>query len=135
MAGAAPERTCVGCRGRATKAGLLRIVRGPAGDVELDRTGSAPGRGAYLHRRLDCLEAAFARGSLIVAPDGSVWVTRLGIAGAEVTLVDVFDASGRFVSQPTLPARARIVGSGAARAFVAVTGADDRVRLEWFPWR
>lgn len=59
-----PERTCVGCRGRATKAELIRIVRGPTGEVELDLTGSAPGRGAYLHRRLECLEAAFARGSL-----------------------------------------------------------------------
>ncbi len=60
----APERTCVGCRGRATKPELVRIVRGPASEVEVDLTGSAPGRGAYLHPVSSCVEQACARGAL-----------------------------------------------------------------------
>ncbi|HZD05359.1 MAG TPA: YlxR family protein [Longimicrobiales bacterium] len=60
----APVRTCVGCRGREEKGGLLRVVRGPGGGVTVDPRGRAPGRGAYLHRRSGCLEAALARGAL-----------------------------------------------------------------------
>ena len=45
----APERTCAGCRARAPRGSLLRIVRGADG-VRVDRSGSAPGRGAYVHR-------------------------------------------------------------------------------------
>lgn len=80
-------------------------------------------------------KAAFARGALAVAPDGSAWIRRQGAAGAETTLVDVFNASGQFVRQVVLPADARIVGFGENRAFVAIADGKDRVRLEWFSWR
>jgi predicted RNA-binding protein YlxR (DUF448 family) len=58
-----PTRTCVGCRRTGSKAGLVRIAR--AGDgVALDRSGRAPGRGAYCHPEPDCVRAAFAAGVL-----------------------------------------------------------------------
>ena len=58
-----PRRTCVGCRELAEKTNLVRLV--VAGDcVSVDRTGSAPGRGAYVHPDRTCLEAAIARGGL-----------------------------------------------------------------------
>ncbi len=44
------------------KRALIRIVRGPDG-VKIDRTGKAPGRGAYLHDRRSCWEAGLG-GSL-----------------------------------------------------------------------
>ena len=53
-----PERTCVGCRSKAPKRDLVRVVRARDGDVVLDPSGSAPGRGAYVHRDGGCLEAA-----------------------------------------------------------------------------
>jgi predicted RNA-binding protein YlxR (DUF448 family) len=59
-----PVRTCVGCRGRAPKADLLRLNVGAAGSIRLDLSGSGPGRGAYVHRRLSCVEAALSRGAL-----------------------------------------------------------------------
>lgn len=59
-----PERTCVGCRIKARKAELLRIVRGPGAIPLVDPTGTAPGRGAYVHRSRDCARAALARGAL-----------------------------------------------------------------------
>ncbi len=71
----APERTCVGCRGKGTKRGLVRIVRAPDGSVRVDPTGSAPGRGAYVHPEADCARAALAKGALsralkvVVRPD------------------------------------------------------------------
>ena len=59
-----PERTCVGCRARGAKGELLRIVRRPDGSVEMDRVGTAPGRGAYVHRDPGCLRMATSRGAL-----------------------------------------------------------------------
>jgi hypothetical protein len=57
-----PERTCVGCRSIAGKRALLRIVRSEDGDLRIDRTGRAPGRGAYLHPDTRCVEEALKRG-------------------------------------------------------------------------
>jgi uncharacterized protein len=42
----------------------MRVVRTPAGDVILDETGRAPGRGAYLCRTVECLDKAIAKGAL-----------------------------------------------------------------------
>ena len=52
-----PIRTCVGCRQATIKTGLVRIVRDGASAVP-DPTGSSSGRGAYLHRNLECFESA-----------------------------------------------------------------------------
>ena len=41
-----------------SKAELIRIVRTPLGDVCLDLTGKTAGRGAYLCRNVECLNAA-----------------------------------------------------------------------------
>jgi predicted RNA-binding protein YlxR (DUF448 family) len=43
-----PQRTCIACRDKTAKRTLIRIVRTPAGNVEIDPTGRANGRGAYL---------------------------------------------------------------------------------------
>jgi predicted RNA-binding protein YlxR (DUF448 family) len=59
-----PERTCVGCRARGTKADLLRVVRRPDGSVSADRTGRAAGRGAYVHRDPGCVHLATTKGAL-----------------------------------------------------------------------
>lgn len=58
----APERSCVGCRGRAPKAELLRVVRTASGML-VDPLGSAPGRGAYVHRDPACVGVAIGRGA------------------------------------------------------------------------
>jgi predicted RNA-binding protein YlxR (DUF448 family) len=55
---AAPERTCVGCRGKAPKRDLVRVVRVLDGDAVVDPSGSAPGRGAYVHRDAGCIGTA-----------------------------------------------------------------------------
>jgi hypothetical protein len=74
--GRAPIRTCVGCRERGPKDTLVRIVlsgRGP----RIDRTGAAPGRGAYVHRDPACIVAAGRVGVLGRA-------LRTGLGGDEV---------------------------------------------------
>jgi uncharacterized protein len=54
----APERTCIGCRRRASRGDLIRVVRVLDGEVAVDPEGSAPGRGAYLHLDAGCIAAA-----------------------------------------------------------------------------
>lgn len=53
-----PTRMCVGCGEHKNKKELVRVVRSPEGDVSLDFTGKAPGRGAYLCPNADCLKKA-----------------------------------------------------------------------------
>lgn len=55
---AEPVRMCAGCRERALKRELIRIVRTPAGDVIADARDKAPGRGAYLCKKPECLQKA-----------------------------------------------------------------------------
>jgi predicted RNA-binding protein YlxR (DUF448 family) len=42
----------------------MRIVRTPTGDVMLDGSGRAAGRGAYVCRTADCLDKAIRKGAL-----------------------------------------------------------------------
>jgi uncharacterized protein len=52
-----PIRTCVVCREKANKRGLIRVVRTEHG-IEVDLTGKMNGRGAYLCERESCWERA-----------------------------------------------------------------------------
>ncbi|MEV6211014.1 YlxR family protein [Kitasatospora sp. NPDC051914] len=57
---ACPERTCVGCRKRAAKHELLRVVA-VEGICVPDLRGALPGRGAHLHPDPACLDLAVRR--------------------------------------------------------------------------
>jgi hypothetical protein len=52
-----PQRTCVGCREVNAKRALIRLVRTENG-VQIDPTGKASGRGAYLHDQRSCWQKA-----------------------------------------------------------------------------
>jgi predicted RNA-binding protein YlxR (DUF448 family) len=60
---AVPIRMCAGCRGRATKPELIRVVARDGVGV-VDPTQTEPGRGVYLHPRPECLEQAVRRRSM-----------------------------------------------------------------------
>ena len=53
-----PQRQCMGCRERMDKRGLIRVVRTPEGNVQLDFSGKLNGRGAYICPKADCLKKA-----------------------------------------------------------------------------
>ena len=53
-----PERTCIGCNEIKAKNELIRIVRNKEGQITIDRTGRANGRGAYICSKKECLEKA-----------------------------------------------------------------------------
>ncbi len=66
-----PVRTCAGCRQRAAKTSLLRLVN-RQGVAIPDPDQAAPGRGVYLHRDLVCLERAVKRRTLGRALRGEI---------------------------------------------------------------
>ena len=53
-----PLRTCVITKEQLPKQELLRIVRTKEGEVLVDETGKANGRGAYIKKDIDVLEKA-----------------------------------------------------------------------------
>ena len=59
-----PQRTCIGCREVNAKRQLVRLVRTAAGLVEVDPSGKAAGRGAYLHTQGACWNRALDQRTL-----------------------------------------------------------------------
>ncbi|MDO4562953.1 MAG: YlxR family protein [Clostridia bacterium] len=50
-----PQRMCAACRQMKNKSELVRIVKTPEGNVELDLTGKKSGRGAYCCKTEECV--------------------------------------------------------------------------------
>lgn len=59
-----PQRMCVGCREKKAKKELIRIVRTPEMEIQVDLTGKKAGRGAYICPKLECLTKAVKSKSL-----------------------------------------------------------------------
>lgn len=53
-----PQRQCVGCREMKDKKDLIRVIKTPEGNINIDKTGKKNGRGAYLCNSIDCFEKA-----------------------------------------------------------------------------
>ena len=58
MAKKMPERTCVITREKTLKKDLIRVVRDKEGNVSVDTTSKANGRGAYLKKDAEVIEKA-----------------------------------------------------------------------------
>lgn len=53
-----PMRMCLGCQEMKPKKELIRIVRTPDHDIDIDPTGKRSGRGAYICPSEECLKKA-----------------------------------------------------------------------------
>ena len=53
-----PMRSCVITKEKLPKMELLRIVKTPDGNIEIDTTGKLNGRGAYIKKDIEVLEKA-----------------------------------------------------------------------------
>ena len=53
-------RTCIGCRLRAPRSSLLRVVARES-ELVVDETATLPGRGAWLHPTTSCFHDALRR--------------------------------------------------------------------------
>ena len=51
-------RLCLGCNVSKDKRELIRVVKNKEGEIFIDKTGKANGRGAYICNSPDCLEKA-----------------------------------------------------------------------------
>lgn len=61
-----PVRTCVGCRARAPRSDLLRVVCVDSALVPDDRA-TLPGRGAWVHDTPECVDTALRRRAFVRA--------------------------------------------------------------------
>ena len=61
-----PVRTCVGCRTRAPRSTLLRVVAVDSSLIS-DERASMPGRGAWVHETNECMDAAVRRRAFVRA--------------------------------------------------------------------
>lgn len=50
-----PLRRCIACNNQKEKQELLRIIRNPQKELEIDLTGKKNGRGAYICKNEECL--------------------------------------------------------------------------------
>ena len=55
MAKKTPLRRCIGCNEMKDKKSLIRVIKSPEGNIQLDPTGKANGRGAYVCKDSECL--------------------------------------------------------------------------------
>ena len=78
-----PRRSCVSCRRKDTKRGLIRLVRTSAGRVAVDPSGRADGRGAYLCAATGCWDSALAGSALSGA-------LRVSIAAEDLAKLEAF---------------------------------------------
>jgi len=53
-----PQRKCIGWNISKNKNELIRVVKNKDNEINIDKTGKLPGRGAYLCNNKDCLEKA-----------------------------------------------------------------------------
>ena len=53
-----PTRKCLATNKVFNKEDLFRVVKSPSGDVSLDMTGKANGRGAYIFKSIEAIEKA-----------------------------------------------------------------------------
>ena len=51
-----PQITCMVCNAKKYKKDLIRIVKNKDNEINIDRTGKMPGRGAYICDDIQCLE-------------------------------------------------------------------------------
>jgi len=59
-----PLRKCLGCNEQKDKRELIRVVKNKDGEIFMDLTGKANGRGAYICKSLECYEKAYKRKAL-----------------------------------------------------------------------
>lgn len=49
-------RKCAACRQHSDKSGMLRVCRDRNGNIFVDESGKADGRGVWVHRSKECLD-------------------------------------------------------------------------------
>ncbi len=72
-----PLRRCAGCMESKPKKDLIRIVSTPEGEIRIDLTGKANGRGVYLCPKSECFALARKKKAIGRSLDVSISEERL----------------------------------------------------------
>ena len=83
-----PERKCVGCNERKPKNELVRVLRTPEGEIQIDRTGKKSGRGAYLCHSTACFAKAIKAKRLQAALECEIPDNVISAIEKELTVCD-----------------------------------------------
>lgn len=86
-----PVRTCIGCRQRANKSALVRIIAAE-GSAVVDFSAVGSGRGAWIHPNSECVSTAVKRRALGRALRTEVIDTR--------DMVSMLTSTGPAVGEP-----------------------------------
>ncbi|MDZ4674893.1 MAG: hypothetical protein SGI84_10590 [Gemmatimonadota bacterium] len=94
--------------------------------------GSGPPGGGIQFRDEDFPERmpAFIAETLLITPEGEIWIGRGHSTGDRTWRYDIFDAQGRLVGAATLPTAAVVAGFGAGTVYLVRTDGDDLKYLE-----
>ncbi len=93
---------CVGCREMRAKRDMVRVVRTPHGEIRVDPTGKAPGRGAYVDPREACVTAALRDRRLAQALETEI-------------PAEIGDALRAALTKPAAPAEPKVIRIPATR--------------------
>lgn len=74
----------------------------------------------------------FLGNSVLVAPDGNLWIARTREADDETPRYDVIDGSGRVIERVALPRRTRVLGFGRGVVYAIRSDEDDLQYLQRF---
>ena len=66
------DRMCISCKIRLPKAEMTRVCKTASGDIFVDNTNKASGRGAYVCKNKECLDSVFKKRGLNRAFKGNV---------------------------------------------------------------
>jgi predicted RNA-binding protein YlxR (DUF448 family) len=100
-----PERTCIGCRKKAPRSQLLRLVAEGSGStaVLVDERRRMAGRGAWLHPSETCLALAVKRrafGRALKGATGTAAVERWFMAGQQAGPLQIPSGAAAKTVQP-----------------------------------
>jgi len=132
-----PERRCIVTRETGPKAGLIRFVAGPDGEVVPDLAGRLPGRGMWVAADAAVLDRAarkgyFARAAKapLKAPPDLAARTGALLAARLIELVALARKSGRAVAGLEKTKAALVSGEAALLLQAADGSARERARLK-----
>lgn len=134
-------RMCIGCRGLFPRESLIRLVRGPAGEVGVDRYLRAPGRGAHLCYSRSCIEAAIKRKAIGRAfpgapggtqvPDSEHLISQV-VAAIDARLLDALSLGrARRGTVAGADALESAWGAGALRFLILATDVAENSEHRW----
>jgi predicted RNA-binding protein YlxR (DUF448 family) len=132
----APERRCIVTRASGPKAGLIRFVIGPEGEVVPDLAGRLPGRGLYVAADRGTLDKAAGKGHFARAAKRPVQVPadlalriEAGLARRLVDLVALARKAGEAVAGLEKTKAALLSGEAALLVQAADGSARGRAEL------